>query len=49
MQYLEERAYFRAECRRCDYELLINGKRYRAYMHGPQENTIDWHQKHKIT
>lgn len=49
LQYLEELAYFRAECRRCDHELLINGKRYRAYMHGPQENTIDWHQKHKIT
>lgn len=49
LQYIEELAYFRGECRRCDHEILINGRRYRGYLRGPQENTIGWHQKHNIS
>ena len=49
LQRLEEKAYFRAQCRRCQHEIEINGKKkYRAYVRGPQETTIDWQQKKGI-
>lgn len=48
LQRLEEKAYFRAQCRRCQHEIEINGKKYHAYVRGPQETTIDWQQKKGI-
>lgn len=48
LQYLEEDAYFRAELRRADYEVEINGHKYRVYIRGPVETTIQWNQKKGI-
>lgn len=48
LQYLEEKAYFRAELRRCKYEVEINGKKYWVYFRGPLETTIQWNQKQGI-
>lgn len=49
LQYLEEDAYFRAEIRRCKYEIdLGNGKKTWAYVRGPVETTIQWNQKKGI-
>ena len=31
LQYIEETAYFRAEIRRCDQQVEVNGKRYWIY------------------
>lgn len=45
MQRVEERAYFRAEIRRCDKEVTINGKTYHVYYRGPQETTLQEKQK----
>ena len=43
LQRLEETAYFRAEIRRCRYEIDINGKKYKVYTRGPIEQTIDYY------
>lgn len=43
-----EEAYFRAEIRRCDYEIEINKHRYWVYLRGPVETAIVWRQKHQI-
>lgn len=48
LQYLEENAYFRAELRRCKYEIEINGNKYRVYVRGPVETTVPWNQKQGI-
>ena len=48
LQYLEENAYFRAELRRCKYEIEINGNKYRIYVRGPVETTVPWNQKQGI-
>lgn len=45
LQYVEETAYFRAEIRRCDQQVEINGKRYWVYLRGPNETSIVWNQK----
>lgn len=45
LQFLEEDAYFRAEIRRCDQQVQINGKKYWAYIRGPVETSIEWAQK----
>lgn len=39
---LEETAYFRAEIRRCDDTVEINGKSYYAYVRGPEQLSIEW-------
>ena len=49
LQRLEEDAYFRAEIRRCDYEVEINGTKYKAFMRGPNKDTIMWHTKEEIS
>lgn len=49
LQRLEEDAYFRAEIRRCDYEIEINGSTYKAFMRGPNKDTISWHTKSNIS
>lgn len=48
LQYLEEDAYFRAEIRRCDNEIEINGNKYWVYLRGPVETTIQWNQKKNV-
>ena len=45
MQRLEEDAYFRAEIRRCAYEIEINGHKYKVYAKGPTKNSISWNTK----
>lgn len=49
LQHLEEQAYFRAEIRRCRYEVVINDHVYKIYVRGPVETTIPWNQKKQIT
>ena len=45
LEDLEERAYFRAEIRRCEKEIIINNHKYKVYYRGPVETTIQWNQK----
>ena len=42
LQRLEETAYFRAEIRRCKYEVDVNGKKYKVFAGRPSTNEIDW-------
>lgn len=45
MHYINERAYFRAEIRKCEKEVTINNRTYKIYFRGPTETTIQWGQK----
>jgi len=46
LQRLEENAYFRAEIRKCSYELTIDDDHtYKIYLCGPAESSIVWHTK----
>lgn len=45
MQHIEERAYFRAEIRKCEKQVVINGRTYKIYFRGPTETTISWGSK----
>lgn len=47
-QRLEEEAYFRAQIRRCDYQIEVNGNPYWIYLRGPVETALIWRQKHQI-
>lgn len=49
LQHIEENAYFRAEIYKCGTELEIFGKKYKCYIRGPVETTIQWNQKKGIT
>lgn len=42
LQRYEETAYYRAEIRRCRYEVEINDTIYKVYASGPSEDKIDW-------
>lgn len=45
LRRLEETAYFRADIRRCRYQLTLgNGSKYWAYVRGPVEQSILWNQ-----
>lgn len=45
LKRLEETAYFRADIRRCHYEVTLeNGSRYWAYVKGPAEQDASWRQ-----
>lgn len=48
LQRLEENAYFRASIRKCQFEIEVNGNKYRVYVKGPVEQSIDWQQKKDI-
>ena len=48
LQRLEETAYFRAEIRRCKYEVDINGNKYKVYAARADINNIDWRKVHDI-
>lgn len=45
LEYLEEKAYFMAEIRKCEQELDIDGRHYWAYIRGPVETKTVWNQK----
>lgn len=45
LQKLEEKAYFRAECYRCEESVEICGKQYPIYIRGPVETTTQWNLK----
>ena len=49
LRYEEERAYFRGEIRNCDYEITINGKKYRGYLRGPDSDETLWRTRHNIS
>ena len=38
----EETAYFRGICRKCRFQIEINGQSYWVYVRGPVEKNIDW-------
>ena len=42
MQYLNERAYFRAEVRLCEHIVEVEGVPYHVYFRGPIEQNIEW-------
>lgn len=48
-QYLEERAYFRADIRQCEAEVFIEGLDYPVYIRGPVETKVVWNQKAGIS
>lgn len=43
----EETAYFRAEIRKCDYEIEVNDKKYKIYIGGPDASAIIWNKVKK--
>ena len=45
LQRLEEDAYFRAEIRRCQYEVQVGDTSYKIYLRGPGGADISWHTK----
>ena len=45
LQRLEENAYFRAEIRKCRYDVEIGEDKYKVYLCGPAETAIIWHTK----
>ena len=48
LQQHSESAYFRAQIRRCNYEIEINNHKYWVYLRGPVETALVWRQKHNI-
>ena len=48
LQQHSEEAYFRAQIRKCNYELDVNGHKYWIYLRGPVETALVWRQKHQI-
>ena len=49
LQKLEEKAYFRAEIRRCEKEVLLGEKTYKIYLKGPTVERVIWHTKQNIS
>lgn len=49
LQQFTEEAYFRAQIRRCDYQIDIDGTKYWTYLRGPMETDIQWKTKHNIS
>ncbi len=48
LQDYSEEAYFRANIRRCDYQIDVNDNKYWIYLRGPVETALVWRQKHQI-
>lgn len=48
LQYSEETAYFRGEIREAPTEVVINGTTYHAWFKGPEQEAIEWSQKHHV-
>ena len=49
MQQYTEEAYFRAQIRRCDYEIEVNGCCQHVYIRGPIEQGETWINKHNLS
>lgn len=49
LQRLEEKAYFRAEIRKCEYALDINDKGYKIYARKKALSEIPWHTSKEIS
>lgn len=49
LQRLEEKAYFRAEIRKCEYALDINDKEYKIYARKKALSEIPWHTSKEIS
>lgn len=45
LEHISEDAYFRADVRKCDQEVEVNGQKYWVYLRGPTETSIQWNQK----
>ena len=41
----EETAYFRGICRKCRFQIEVNGQSYWGYIRGPIENSLQWVEK----
>lgn len=48
LEYLEENAYFRAQIRKCEVQVDVNGEKYWAYIRGPVETSVTWNQKRGV-
>lgn len=48
LQMIEEDAYFRAQIRKCNYEIKINDNIYDAYVKGPDTKTLLWHTRRGV-
>ena len=48
LQQHSESSYFRAQIRRCNYEIEVNNHKYWVYLRGPVETALVWRQKHNI-
>lgn len=48
LQRLEEDAYFRAEIRRCQYEIQVGEDIYKVYVRGPGGADISWHTRQAL-
>ena len=44
----EETAYFRGICRKCRFQIEVNGQSYWVYIRGPIENSLQWVEKTEI-
>lgn len=49
LQRLEEKAYFRAEIRKCDYTLDVDGASYKIYARKKSLSEIPWHTSKEIS
>jgi len=49
LQHLEEKAYFRAEIKKCRAEVTIGENSYWVALEGPTETSIQWNSKHNTT
>ena len=48
LQQYSEEAYFRAQIRKCSYQIDIDGNKYWMSVTGPAEKSIDWARQHNI-
>lgn len=49
LQHLEEKAYFRAEVKKCREEVEVNDNKYWVALEGPTETSIQWNSKNNTT
>lgn len=48
LQQHTEEAYFRGIIRRCEYQVEVDGEWYWVSLTGPDEESLEWRNKHKI-
>ena len=49
LQQHSEEAYFRAQIRKCSYQIEIDGNPYWVSITGPAEKSLEWSEKHNIS